>query len=500
MVMGYGAVINGGEELINVGIPYVAKQVRLIRGAPEKVQSLEDELQFIVEALGEYDHVFMKDSTVKEWLNQIQKLASSYLHTSQQIKTKMEEIDGYQKKYFPDLFVPTNSEWLEKQRREVEEEDVVGFDVAIQEVRNMLLTKTLKRQGRVVGHPWEGDVKIDDEKLVEKARSLLQGKRYLVVIDGVEETQLWETLEKDKVFPKEKHQSRLLLTTRSQNVASLASSSTDDQSNIHVMEPLDDDRSWEPGKAGIQRWKLLFTTEEYWKTSCFQVCWAAACYFINLWMAEELIEETGRSRAEEIGWRYLHELRKLNLIQFQVHTKLGSPLSSNVSGRLSIHYSLSQDMEKIQRCLECLDRLDCLQKLKIINPAILPSRPGTLPAQLVKVTLLETDLVADDVMRMLENLDHLQVLKLLKKSIRGPDLEMRPNSFPQLRFLFMEEIGVRTWTICDGAMRSLEELTISRCHELELLPEQIRELPNILQIKVDSRSYCLKQKRQQLSQ
>ncbi|TYH68735.1 hypothetical protein ES332_D05G007900v1 [Gossypium tomentosum] len=846
-------------ELLHFVIPYLIKQVQLIKGAPEQVRSLHSELQFIEKSLKQYesyDRIFMEDNTVQEWLIQIRSLVpetkgifntyKTAKHVQNQrkwpnrwlnavphvlelrdigkrvrkMKKKIEEINSYKNKYCLESQVARpkrNSEWLERQRREVEEENVEGFEVAIQQVTSMLLTKALTREVvSIVGttgsgkttlakkiyrtmskqfeHPaWafvpsiysmrdllldflkdlmplgEETLKLDDVSLAQKLRNFLQGKKYLVVIDGVEETQLWETLRKEKVFPNENHGSRLLLTTRSTRVASLASSSRD---HVHKMDPLDETSRWtllkklvfkdgrcypeleHLGKqiatkcdglplAIVSLASLLDRDKRYgqWVDIISNVSWylnqqdSPPCFgildltyhttipehlrkcllylgaypsgseilarqVINLWVAEELVKDEGESKAEEIAWRYLEDLFSLSLIEvvrkrsdggirkfriheiwrmfcvlksertgfLQVHTKFVSRSSNNTPWRpwrLSIHHELrcilsnnqdylpdictllcfhdrdshdskgskldfdrspcltvldvgstsvskvdenikrscllkylklnhpslnrlprtlfslpnlqtldikntcvmfpylpsgiwgmqnlrhlllppytmlpkrsdqsrkclwhlqtlstitpdgntaalifhsrfpsliklslnSQEMENTKRCLERLYKLGCLQKLKIINRAVFPV-PRTFPTSLVKVSLVKTDLVADDVMRMLEYLDRLQVLKLLKRSIRGPELEMKPNSFRQLRFLFMEEILVKTWRMGDGAMGSLEELTITRCHELESLPKQLRHLHYIRHVKVNSPSHCLRRELEQLN-
>ncbi|TYI24776.1 hypothetical protein ES332_A05G008200v1 [Gossypium tomentosum] len=843
-------------ELLHFVIPYLKKQVQLIKGAPEQVQSLHSELQFIEKSLKQYesyDRIFMEDNTVQEWLTQIRSLVpetkgifntyktAKHVQTQrtwpnrwlnavphvlelrdigkrvEKMKKKIEEINSYKNKYCHESQVAKpkrNSEWLEKQRREVEEENVEGFEVAIQQVTSMLLTKALTSEVvSIVGTTgsdkttlakkiymimskqfehlaWafvpsiysirdllldilkdlmpigEETLKLDDVRLAQKLRNFLRGKKYLVVIDGVEETQLWETLRKEKVFPNENHGSRLLLTTRSTRVASLASSSRDD---VHNMVPMDETSRWtllkklvfkdgrcypeleHLGKqiatkcvglplAIVSLASLLDRDKRYgqWVDIISNVSWylnqkdSPPCFgildltyhttipehlrkcllylgaypsgseilarqVINLWVAEELVKDEGGSKAEKITWRYLEDLFSLSLIEvvrkrsdggirkfriheiwrmfcvlkserigfLQVHTKFVSHSSNNTPWRLSIHHELrcilsnnqdylpnictllcfhdkdshdsegskldfnrspcltvldvgstrvskvdenikrsrllkylklnhpslnhlprtlfslpnlqtldikntcvmspylpsgiwgmqnlrhlllppytmlpkrtdqsrkclwhlqtlstitldentaalifhsrfpsliklslnSQEMENTERCLERLYKLGCLQKLKIINRAVFPV-PMTFPTSLVKVSLVKTDLVANDVMRMLEYLDHLQVLKLLKRSIRGPELEMKPNSFPQLRFLFMEEILVKTWRMGDGAMGSLEELTITRCHELESLPKQLRHLHNIRQVKVNSPSQCLRRELEQLN-
>ncbi|KAL1167263.1 hypothetical protein V6Z11_A05G006600 [Gossypium hirsutum] len=115
-----------------------------------------------------------------------------------------------------------------------------------------------------------------------------------------------------------------------------------------------------------------------------------------------------------------------------------------------------QTLDIKNTCVKCLQcgiwemqklrhlSLECLQKQKVINCAVFPVA-GTFPTRLVKITLERTDLVADDVMRTLEKLGHLQIL-------------------------LMKEIFIQTWRMGDGAVGSLEELTLSRCHELKSLP------------------------------
>ncbi|XVE98716.1 hypothetical protein REPUB_Repub03eG0131900 [Reevesia pubescens] len=823
--------------LLETITPLATKEAMLIFGASGKVSSLHAELQFIDERLKQYDDRFMegvmdlaheaKDvietfvtkNDIQKQRNPAAKLIYGVGHAAmlrkvatkvEKIKKNIEEIDGYEKKYCVGEAKCNldKAHWLEKQRREVEEENVVGFGEAAKQVSQMLLNKRLRRDViSIVGMAGSGKTtlakmiygnsgkhfeyrawvfvpskyrirdmlmsilesmmsigeetsKLDDSKLAEKLKKFLQGKRYLVVMDGVETTQLWEALEKARVFPDEKHGSRILLTTRSKGLASQASS-TD---HIHSLKPLGEEARWELlekvvfkdetcpqelvklGKqiaakcaglplAIVSLASLLARNRTYrqWLDILSNVSWylnqedGSPCFgilaltydsipehlklcflylgvfpsgfeisgrqVISLWIAEELIKELAGAKVEEIAERYLEELIDLSLIEvarkrsdggvktFRIHEfwwnfcviesertrfldvqmKLGSLPRSNRPRRLSIHYELryilsnplhlshlhsllcfyskgsldsdgftlhchhfrslrvldlgstcvsrihesikslsllkylkinhpslnrlppslcslpnlqtldikntcvpclpsgiwgmqnlrhlllprlttlleyrdepekrlwhlqtlsaitpdrttadliigskfpslikltlySEDRLKTKRCLECLYKLDCLQNLKIINPTGFPNS-GTFPTSLIKVTLMKTDLIADKVLGMLDNLPRLQVLKLLTRSISGPKLEMRPNSFPQLRFLFMEEIVIRTWMMGDGAMDSLEELSIIRCNELETLPQQLWHLNNLRQVEMSSPSQCLRRELEQV--
>ncbi|KAE8775224.1 Disease resistance protein RPM1 [Hordeum vulgare] len=76
----------------------------------------------------------------------------------------------------------------------------------------------------------------DERKCIAKLRELLQDKRYLVVIDDVWSTQVWNTIK--CAFPENKCCSRIITTTRIVDVAKSCCLSTDDR--VYAMEPLCD--------------------------------------------------------------------------------------------------------------------------------------------------------------------------------------------------------------------------------------------------------------------
>ncbi|KAI4968754.1 hypothetical protein ZWY2020_046084 [Hordeum vulgare] len=81
---------------------------------------------------------------------------------------------------------------------------------------------------------------LDETRLINKLREILEKKRYLIVIDDVWDERLWTTINwafsKDNVYG-----SRLITTTRIVSVSKLCCSSTND--SIYQMEPLSDDDS-----------------------------------------------------------------------------------------------------------------------------------------------------------------------------------------------------------------------------------------------------------------
>ncbi|XBI50427.1 hypothetical protein VPH35_113834 [Triticum aestivum] len=92
--------------------------------------------------------------------------------------------------------------------------------------------------------------KIDDMnecELGKKIHDILMQKRYLVVLDDVWETDTWEQLNRTiKAFPDAANCSRVLLTTRKEDVANHVEMPT----HVHALKCLDEEKSW-----------LLFSTK-----------------------------------------------------------------------------------------------------------------------------------------------------------------------------------------------------------------------------------------------
>ncbi|RDX65850.1 putative disease resistance RPP8-like protein 2, partial [Mucuna pruriens] len=79
---------------------------------------------------------------------------------------------------------------------------------------------------------------IPEEELVNKLRNVLSEKRYLVVLDDIWGTEVWDALK--SAFPRGKMGSKILLTTRNSDVALYADAS----SNPHQLRPLTEDESF----------------------------------------------------------------------------------------------------------------------------------------------------------------------------------------------------------------------------------------------------------------
>ncbi|KAL0356055.1 UNVERIFIED_CONTAM: putative late blight resistance proteinR1A-10 [Sesamum radiatum] len=77
-----------------------------------------------------------------------------------------------------------------------------------------------------------------DERLAEFLYKCLKGRRYLIVMDDIWDTDIWDAVR--RLFPNDNNGSRVLLTTRLSDVAVYANSS----SRLHQMQFLKEDVSW----------------------------------------------------------------------------------------------------------------------------------------------------------------------------------------------------------------------------------------------------------------
>ncbi|KAH6769503.1 hypothetical protein C2S51_014839 [Perilla frutescens var. frutescens] len=86
----------------------------------------------------------------------------------------------------------------------------------------------------------EGDISgLNNQKKAEKVYQTLMGRRYLIVIDDMWSTKSWDEVR--IYFPDDSRGSRIMLTTRLEDVAAYA----DSLKRLHEMKFLDADQSWD---------------------------------------------------------------------------------------------------------------------------------------------------------------------------------------------------------------------------------------------------------------
>ncbi|KAH7521604.1 hypothetical protein FEM48_Zijuj07G0050800 [Ziziphus jujuba var. spinosa] len=125
----------------------------------------------------------------------------------------------------------------QQRRRNVEEEDVVGFGDDTAKLVDQLLDQG-RLQREFVGQVSDETNKMSDEQLKGELREKLKGKRYFVVMDDVWKPQFWDEIR--ACLPDDSNGSRILITSREKEVASNASSTPP-----YFLPFLDEEASWE---------------------------------------------------------------------------------------------------------------------------------------------------------------------------------------------------------------------------------------------------------------
>ncbi|KAJ1435796.1 Virus X resistance protein-like, coiled-coil domain [Sesbania bispinosa] len=106
------------------------------------------------------------------------------------------------------------------------------------------------------------------------------------------------------------------------------------------------------------------------------------------------------------------------------------------------------------------------------------------PPSLVELTLSHSKL-KDDPMQILEAFPHLQSLCLLAESYVGKVLVCKSQSFPQLHVLkFWGLEQLEEWNIEEGALPCLRQLEIRSCRCLRMLPEGLKHVNTLLELKL----------------
>nr|GMD19725.1 putative late blight resistance protein homolog R1B-14 [Ipomoea batatas] len=162
--------------------------------------------------------------------------------------------------------------------------------------------------------------------------------------------------------------------------------------------------------------------------------------------------------------------------------------------KLGIRGNLAELLETRQGGVSLFDniqKLDCLENLKLINDALhgnkLRSFPRAekFPRRLRKMTLSNTPFDWKD-FGILASLDELEVLKLEEDAFRGEFCDVRSVVFKQLQYLRIERANLVSWTASKESFRVLKYLILRNCSKLDAVPAAIGEIQSLKLIEL----YC----------
>ncbi|CAJ1838740.1 unnamed protein product [Sphenostylis stenocarpa] len=201
----------------------------LLSGVEEKIKSLCNELKFI--------DIFLKRSEGKcndEVLKEVERFIVLHKFNAEieSIRSRIEEIYENRERYgiregeFQSDEAAA-AESLRRRRRDVEEEDVqlimesdsrrkvipiIGMGV----LGKTTLARKIYNNNQKTS---DGGEELGEEELKKKVAEGLKGKKYLVVLDDIWKTKVWDEVK--SAFPDDRTGSRILITSREKEVATM---------------------------------------------------------------------------------------------------------------------------------------------------------------------------------------------------------------------------------------------------------------------------------------
>ncbi|KAF8394052.1 hypothetical protein HHK36_020254 [Tetracentron sinense] len=182
----------------------------------------------------------------------------------------------------------------------------------------------------------------------------------------------------------------------------------------------------------------------------------------------------------------LINIRKLK-IWFTERKQVETVLESLILGLKSLSFIFSNEFssDKTFPDLKPICRCNGLSKLRLygrIENLVPENNP--FPLNLTKLRLNDSQLEQDP-MAILENLPRLKILLLGSNSFIGKEMVCSTRGFPQLELLMLSVLEeLEEWRVEEGAMPSLRHLNIRYCQKLRMVPEGLRFVSTLLELKI----------------
>nr|POF15960.1 disease resistance protein rpm1 [Quercus suber] len=266
------------------------------------------------------------------------------------------------------------------------------------------------------------DKKSTKKELVEKIRKNLQEKRYLVVLDDLQELRVWKKLL--DTFPDPKNGSRVMLTTSNHHVAF----SADTRVELHRLNPLNDEDTWELFLKKVR----LPDDSQFSESDIFKLkrkinrrCKGLPLAITVLGVGEGFVRQSPGMTPEDTVEIYLDELVKRSMIQI----------------------SKRRNMESQNMPYAC----SYLVGLKATKRSHADPRAAAKPF----------------CPQAIGQFQHRE----------GNEVPFR--MVPASNFEALDAKDLDTWEVGKGALTSLQELEIRHCDKLKGLPDELLSLGNI---------------------
>ncbi|KAK9016512.1 hypothetical protein V6N11_079008 [Hibiscus sabdariffa] len=230
------------------------------------------------------------------------------------------------------------------------------------------------------------------------------------------------------------------------------------------------------------------------------------CVLIQLWVAEGIVlseEKDGNegSITEDLAERYLMELVERCMLQgpFRIKDFNAEDLHMNqpiIQSKYLHSLSIFNDAGRIdpRHLNHLLSTCVSISKLSLdVEMSELPENHHLSPD--LAYIHLERCKLEEDPMPKLEKLPNLRALELHKKAFIGKKLACSAQGFPKLESLSLKDLSqLEEWKVDEGAMPCLQRLQIGSCRGLKMLPDGLRFITTLQQLKIEKMPKAFKER------
>ncbi|CAI9111724.1 OLC1v1012015C1 [Oldenlandia corymbosa var. corymbosa] len=363
-------------------------------------------------------------------------------------------------------------------------------------------------------------INMREDDLAERLRRRLKGYRYLIILDDIWDTQVWNSLTMS--FPDDNKGSRILLTSRQETIGL----EINPHSEPHRLRALNDDESWElfrkkmcfdqscPSEEVIARAKTIAKSCKGLPLMILIVAGFLAntepkiiipSSILNLSDLETLIVDCGgRVLLPDTLWG----MKKLRHLEGAGEWVLPSEIPvanlENLQTFSTVSFTCSQTMVGVVKKLPNLRTLDCdldlgggectvdFITLNQLESLLITTSGGTnlfqyrFPQNLKDLSLYSTCLPWSEVLAI-GRLPNLEALRLCKNEYTGENWDIEEEgTFPKLRVLELWRMtSLQRWTTAsDDDFPSIETLILNHCHRLKEIPSCIAQRSTLQMIAV----------------
>ncbi|PIN07588.1 hypothetical protein CDL12_19839 [Handroanthus impetiginosus] len=306
--------------------------------------------------------------------------------------------------------------------------------------------------------------------LVVKLYHFQKQKKCFIVMDDIWKRDHWEILR--PAFPMLEANSKLLLTTRNENI-------TSQQLVLYKLDFLTENQ-------GGELLRKIALPETYSAQAMFSL-------FGKLILdGLKELETVVRLYSDSVRMGDLRRLTNLQLLDITVR---------DYEALSVVVHQMTTQLRETHLCIRSFDLhnlgqdlvLDILRKMFMshsLTTLVLQSwigfnfpcyQPG-MCRNLVKLDLYKSE-IEGDVMQVMGNFPMLKVLKLRGNAFTGREMICHATAFPQLKYLLVEGLpNLEKWKVERGAMPNLSVLKIKVCTELEMIPDGLRFITTLQEL------------------